>query len=216
MERRKALKNMGWALGITVATPSVLSLLQSCQQNAADPWVPTFFSPEQGNALKLLVDLILPKTDTPSASEVQVHAFLDSYMSEVPEKPEQDLMSMAFTAFLNKAQADSGKASAAELEAEDLEPVLAQSLAVKSEAEEQAAGEAMGAYMQAVAAGEPAVLDEAVARSMFASNLRNSTIWAYKTSETIGENVLVYLPVPGQYVPCGNVDDLTGGKDWAI
>ncbi|MDG1571329.1 gluconate 2-dehydrogenase subunit 3 family protein [Robiginitalea sp. M366] len=216
MERRKALKHMGWAMGITVATPTALSLLQSCQQNADTAWIPVFFTEAQGGALIQLVDLIIPKTDTPSASEVQVHSFIDSYMKEVPEKPEQDLMTMAFTAFLNKALKDSGKTEISDLAAEDLEPVLAQSLAQRSEEEEAAAMESLGAYMQAVQEGQPAILDEAVARSMFAGNLRSTVIWAYKTSEFVGEQVLTYLPVPGEYIGCGDLDQLTGGKAWSI
>lgn len=216
MERRKVLKQMGWAMGLTVATPSILSLLQSCQQEGAPQWTPVFFSEEQGGALMTLVDLIIPRTDTPSASDVQVHSFLDLYMNEVSSKEEQALMSMAFTAFLNKALTDSGKEAVADLGPEDLEPVLAAALAKKSPEEEEAANQAMAAYFQAAEAGEAAILDEGVARSMFANNLRGAVIWAYKTSETIGEEVLAYLPVPGQYVPCASVEELTGGKAWSI
>jgi len=42
------------------------------------------------------------------------------------------------------------------------------------------------------------------------------TIWGYKTSEYIGEEVLAYLPVPGSYVACGDVQELSGGKAWSI
>lgn len=216
MERRKALRNMGMAMGLTVATPTLISLLQSCQREAALTWTPKFFSPEQGAVLMQLVDIIIPKTDTPSASELQVHAFIDGYTNEVSETGEQELMKMAFTAFIEKALSDSGKSGAAELAAEDLEPVLAAALAKKSPEEEAQMSEALAAYQQALEAGQQASLDEAIARSMFATNLRGGVIWAYKNTEYVGEKVLAYLPVPGGYTPCGDLNELTGGKAWSI
>ncbi len=57
--------------------------------------------------------------------------------------------------------------------------------------------------------------DEVVSYS-FAKNLRDMTIWGYKTSEYIGEEVLAYLPVPGEYIGCGDLNELTGGKDWSL
>ncbi|MDC6353357.1 MULTISPECIES: gluconate 2-dehydrogenase subunit 3 family protein [unclassified Robiginitalea] len=216
MERRKALKNMGMAMGLTLATPTVISILQSCQQEAGTDWTPVFFSEGEGAVLVKLVDIILPKTDTPAASELQVHAFIDSYMEAVPPAEEQDFMRMAFGAFIDKALADSGKEAAEDLTVEDLEPVLAESLAKKTPEEEAVIMEAIGSYQEAVESGQEATLDEAISRYSFANNLRGSVIWAYKNTEYIGEEVLAYQPVPGEYIPCGDVDELTGGKAWSI
>ncbi len=207
---------MGMAMGLTLSTPTVLSILQSCQQDTGPDWTPVYFSEGEGRVLVHLVDLILPKTDTPSASELQVHAFLDSYMEAVPEKEEQDFMKMSFGSFIDKALADSGKEEAGDLTPEDLEPVLAESLAKRSPEEEAMIMEAINSYQEAIETGEPATLDEAISRYSFANNLRGTVIWAYKNTEQIGENVLVYLPVPGEYIPCGDLNELTGGKAWSI
>ncbi|MBT8292258.1 MAG: gluconate 2-dehydrogenase subunit 3 family protein, partial [Eudoraea sp.] len=67
MDRRIALKNMGLALGYTVATPTLLNLVQGCKTVDTVDWTPDFFTKDQGNVLYKLVDIILPKTDTPSA-----------------------------------------------------------------------------------------------------------------------------------------------------
>ena len=50
--------------------------------------------------------------------------------------------------------------------------------------------ESLKNYRQAVDAGKPAELDEEVAYHFFASQFRDSVIWAYKSSEAIGERVL--------------------------
>lgn len=216
MDRRIALKNMGMAMGFTVATPTLLGLLQSCQQETEPGWTPVFFTEEEGGVLIQLVDILLPKTDTPSASELSVHAFLDSYMNEVSEPEEQAFMQMGFAALIKTALNEAGKESATDLEAEDLEPVLASALAKKSEEEEVAMYEAIASYQEAVANGEEATLDDAISSAAFANNLRGATIWAYKHTEHVGENVLAYLPVPGEYIPCGDLQELTGGKAWSI
>lgn len=215
MDRRIALKNMGLALGYTVATPTLLSLVQSCKNEDTLTWTPDFFSVEEGAVITQLVDIILPKTDTPSATEVQVNIFIDRFAKEVMEKEQQDFVKMITGKFIGKAQADSGKENAADLEAADLEATLAAVLKISKE-QVTANQEAVGEFMEAMAKGETAELDDTAAIYAFASNMRDMTIWGYKASEYVGENVLVYLPVPGEYIPCGDVNELTEGKAWSL
>jgi len=215
MDRRIALKNMGLALGYTVATPTLISIVQSCQSEKALEWTPDFFSREEGSVVTHLVDIILPKTDTPSATEVQVNLFIDKFADQVLEKEQQDFVKMAIGKFIEKALMDSGKENAGDLDPRDLEPVLSEALKNTRE-EEVKMFESINSYQEAVAEGKAAQLDDNISRFAFASNLRGMTIWGYKTSEYIGENVLAYLPVPGEYIPCGDVDELTGGKAWSI
>ena len=46
-------------------------------------------------------------------------------------------------------------------------------------------------------------------------NIKSDTIWAYKISEFVGENVLAYDPIPG-VAYCGDLQELTGGKSWSL
>ncbi|MEM9650243.1 MAG: gluconate 2-dehydrogenase subunit 3 family protein [Bacteroidota bacterium] len=215
MDRRKALKNMGIAIGYSVATPTLISLMQGCKSETTLEWAPEFFTQDEGAALTKLVDIILPKTDTPSASEVQVHIFIDRFVDQVMEKKEQDFTKMSMAHFLEKAMTDSGKGKAGDLSSDDLEPVLAEALKV-TKADEMKNLEAVQQYNEAMAEGKEASLDNAVSRFAFAKSLRDITIWGYKTSEYVGEQVLEYLPVPGEYIGCGDVNELTGGKAWSL
>ncbi len=122
MDRRKALKNMGLAMGYTVATPTLISIMQSCKGEPVATWTPEFFTPSEGSVLTKVVDVILPKTDTPSASEVQVDIFIDKFAKDVMEKEEQEFTKMAMAKFTDKALQDSGKTQLEDLTAEDLEP----------------------------------------------------------------------------------------------
>ncbi len=49
MDRRKALKKIGLSFGYVVATPTVISLLQSCKNDTKNltTWVPKFFSNDE-------------------------------------------------------------------------------------------------------------------------------------------------------------------------
>lgn len=215
MDRRKALKNMGLAMGYTVATPAVMSLLNSCKEASAASWTPRFFSPAEGKVLIHIVDILLPKTDTPSASEVNVHIFIDRYLDEVMALEQQSFIRMLMEQFTALAQQESGKDNLEDLESDDIEPVIASALQPRDPASEKAHEDALGAYMEAMAKGEKAELDKQVASVHLAKSLRGFSIWAYKNTEYIGERVLPYAPVPGENIPCGDLEELTGGKVWS-
>lgn len=215
MNRRKALKNMGMALGYTVATPTLLGIVQSCKGEPAVSWTPDFLTSDQGSALTKLVDIILPATDTPSASETQVHLFIDKFANEVMDKEQQDMFQMSMGKFMDKALKSSGNEKVADLSAEDLESLFGSTLKISKEQQTQNE-EAIANYTKAMAAGGGAKINDDVAAYAFVSNLRGMTIWGYKTSEFIGEEVLAYLPVPGEYIGCGDVQELTGGKAWSL
>ncbi|SDT26875.1 Gluconate 2-dehydrogenase subunit 3 [Maribacter dokdonensis] len=215
MDRRRVLKNMGMSLGYMVATPTLLSIVQSCKSEPAITWTPEFLAQSQGNVLTKLVDIILPKTDTPSASEVQVDIFIDKFAQDVMEKEQQDFFKMSMTKFIDKALADSGKENAEDLTTEDLEPVLASSLKYTKDQQAEMF-ETINSYTKAISEGTTAEIDDEISRFAFANNLRGMTIWGYKASEYVGEEVLAYLPVPGEYVACGDMQELTGGKAWSL
>jgi len=215
MDRRVVLKNMGLALGYTVATPALVSLVQGCKNVETVDWTPDFFTEEQGNVLHKLVDIILPKTDTPSASEVNVHIFIDRFANEIMEDIQQSITKLSFDKFIAKALEVSGKDEANDLTSEDLEPVLAEAFQL-SEEEQILNEDLVIKNPSAMIKGENDAVSDAPVRYNFGKNLRDMTIWGYKTSEYVGEEVLAYLPVPGEYIGCGDLNELTGGKDWSL
>ena len=50
----------------------------------------------------------------------------------------------------------------------------------------------------------------------YLSWVRGLSIWGFKSSEYIGENVLAYAPVPGEQIGCESLDKLTNGKAWSL
>ncbi|WP_350293690.1 gluconate 2-dehydrogenase subunit 3 family protein [uncultured Croceitalea sp.] len=217
MERRSALKNMGMVFGYAVATPTLLGVLQSCKDKVPyAEWVPSYFDKDKGYALAQMIDVILPKTDTPSATEVNVHVFIDEFAKGVLPEEQQAFMKVLMDKFMNKVLTDAGKESLMDIEGVDFEAALTKYLAKMSDEQEEVQGKAIGEYMEAMMAGESAELNEDVACYAFAGNVRSMATWAYKSSEYIGEEVLAYLPLPGEYIACGDVEALTQGRAWSL
>ncbi len=200
MDRRQALKGLGLSLGYVVATPAVISMLQSCKNDtaAAVSWTPKFFSADEGIVVKNLVDLILPKTgDLPGASDVNVAEFIDLYLSKAVSKEEQEEYKKGLASVMEAL----GK-PAKDLTTEDYDGLLAKFL--KATTEEQEAfrnDEKEGAVLETL------------------TGLRGSAIWAYKTSELVGEEILAYDPIPGEQKGCISVEEATGewgGRAWSL
>lgn len=198
MKRREALKNLGLATGFVVASPSIISLLQSCTSDAKT-WAPIFLSIDEGVVLTNLVDIILPKTDIPSATEVNVPQFIDKYINEVLDDEDQAQIKTAFGNIISVLNPNA-EDKINKVTQEDYKALLDNHLLIKDEVDQEREA-------------NPDSKD--MTKSEFLNNLKWMTINAYKTSQEIGENVLAYDPVPGAYF-CGDLQELTGGKSWSL
>lgn len=225
MDRRQALRNIGWGAGALVATPTIISILQSCENKPT--FVPVFLSPAQGHALKSMVDLIIPNDETvPGAVAVGVHEFIDSYWDQVLPSDESQLkdefmessptqekqfVKDAFATFENSFKATFNK-ELADGTPEEFDQLLAKYLRSSKE-EQMAYGKKMGEYLMALEKDPTtASFDEDAQLFYLLSSIRGLTTWGWKTSEQIGENVLWYDPVPGQQKGCIPLEEAGNGK----
>lgn len=194
MKRREALKNIGLSAGFVLATPSVFSLLQSCTSDAST-WIPEFFSEEQGIVLKSIVDVILPKTDTPSATEVNVPEFMDKYVNEVMDIEDQTVMKNAFDALVSQIKSDYNE-NLNKITDDNYKNLLDTQMKLPSEE-------------------TPSQNPEEMTTSQLLNKIKGLSIYAYKTTEIVGETILAYDPIPGVSY-CGDLQELTGGKAWSL
>ncbi|MFI2741452.1 gluconate 2-dehydrogenase subunit 3 family protein [Zhouia sp. PK063] len=215
MDRRHALKNLGMSIGFVMATPSVLSLLQSCKNDPDYAWVPSYLSPEEGVVLMNVVDVILPKTDTPSASEVNVPQFIDKYIDEVVPLDDQKGYKDSFAVLVKRVKTMANEDNINKVKPEVYEELVAKTLKISPKEKDEMYNRIN--KMQAVDKEDKAGnIDEDASIFQLITGIRSLTIMGYKTSEEIGKNVLAYDPVPGKYVPCGTVEELTQGKAWSL
>ena len=198
MKRREVLKNLGFATGFFVATPTIISLLQSCTSDVKT-WVPEFLTIEQGIVLTNIVDIILPKTDLPSATELNVPQFIDKFVNEVFDEKSQASVKTAFGKIISVLKPNS-EDSIEKITQEDYKALLDEHMLIKGEVDTEREI-------------NPESLE--MTKSEFLNTLKSITIFAYVNTEEIGERVLAYDPIPGAYY-CGDLQELTGGKSWSI
>lgn len=197
MDRRKALKTTGILAGATVMTSSFLSILQSCKQESRLDWKPLFFEEDEAKFISSLVDMILPRTDTPGALDVKVDIFIDKMVANVYDEADQQQIKSDITKFNSDCERDFGNVFI-ELSKEDRVKVL-------QKKEKESGQFNKGVWGTAVGKQEPVG---------FYKSLKSTALWAYFSSEEIGENVLNYDPIPGSYKGCIPLADV--GNKWSL
>ncbi|SUZ54488.1 uncharacterized protein METZ01_LOCUS7342 [marine metagenome] len=213
MNRRKALKKLGLSLGTITLSPAVLSLLQSCKNDL--DWNPVFFNSSQVNIISELTDLIIPSDEeVPGSKDLNLIKFIDLYIYNVSEKKQQVLLKKSLDSFLKDCLIKSNKTTFSNLERNDLETSLIYYL--KTNIDSQSKWETTyRKFSKEFDESDKNVSDDALSYN-FITTIRELTIAAFKGSEFIGENVLVYRPIPGEQEGCVDLEETTGGRAWSI
>jgi len=198
MNRRKALKKTASIAGVTALTPTLLSLLQSCQQQPSLNWTPTILSTDQAKLVSTLVDTILPKTDTPGALELQVDQFIDLVIANIFDTKGQQAMQAQLDSFNTQCQEEFGDFFA-NLSRDKRTEVLRREEQENPKFNKKIWGSAVGEEQKPVG----------VYRT-----LKSMALWGYFSSEAIGKNVLSYDPIPGAYIGCLPLEEV--GNTWSL
>lgn len=176
------------ATGAAVSSSLLASILSGCVTKNVNGYQPKFFSSDEFELVNILVDTILPKTDSPSASEVGVDQTIDSIVTAVYKQEDRDAYAQHFSTlvtYLNKA----GKNDFEKLSSTEKLSILQE----LDHSKENELKDVRQAYL----------------------DFKQQTIAFYLSSEEIGEKFLNYLPVPGEYIACISTEDV-GGKAWSI
>ena len=175
MTRRAALKRAALFLGVAL-TPS---LIANVLQAAATPGAKAvFLSPAQLDLVTAIAERILPRTDTPGASDVGVPAFVDLMLGKYSTESERQV----FTAGLdevNAASLASHAQSFVKISAAQQDAILMK-IAVASQKKEKT----------------------------FFHQIKELTVVGYFTSEIVGRTVLHYDPVPGRFQGCVPISEV--------
>ncbi|MFI0429297.1 gluconate 2-dehydrogenase subunit 3 family protein [Mariniflexile sp. HMF6888] len=198
MKRRTALKKIGLATSFFAATPAIISLLQSCKSDIKT-WAPEFLSIDQGIVLINLVDIILPKTETPSAIELNIPQFIDKYIKDVFDDEEQIEFKSAFTNIISILKPNT-ESNINEIPQETYKTLLDKHMLIEEDIDEEREADPESLKMT---------------KSELLNSIKNLCVRGYITNEEIGENVLAYDPVPGAYY-CGDLQLLTRGRSWSL
>jgi hypothetical protein len=197
MDRRKALQKTGLIAGVAVGMPALLSMLQSCQSEPRLDWQPEFLKVDEALFISSLVDMILPRTETPGALDVKVDMFLDKVFAKTYDSEAQQNIRAQMAEFNEECQQQFGD-TFVNLEDADRVAVL--------KAAEAKTGKFNGSvWGTAIGKQQPVG---------FYRSIKSMAIWAYFTSEEIGEKILSYDPIPTAYDGCKPVDEI--GNRWSL
>lgn len=185
MERRDILKLAAAMTGSAMLSPLTSTLLQASVTDKASMVLtktPRFFSAKVYAQLIQVMDAILPRTDTPSASDVNVPGIMDNMFNKV-FKPGYR------SAFLKRFS------------------VLQAYLDTQGFATKDAAGQL--SILKSIEAKSTDQQDP-VYRAY--TDLKQQTISYYLATEEVAEKHLNYLPIPVDYVPRISVKEVGGKR----
>ncbi len=100
MNRREILKYTALATGSAICAPLLGTFITGCAKKEKEIVSVSqlhFFNEDEIQLVKAIIDTILPKTDSPSASEVNVHLDIDEVVGLAYEKKDQESYKNGFT-----------------------------------------------------------------------------------------------------------------------
>jgi hypothetical protein len=184
ISRREAVRRAALLVGVAIS-PSWLASVDRVRAAAQA----SYLTPAQLALTRAVADRIIPRTDTPGASDVGVPEFIDRLYGEFMSDAERQLL----TAGLNAL----ARAAAADVTAQPVDATPFVSLS----------GDQQDSLLRTIAR-----VEEGQPQGPFRL-IRTAVILGYFTSEEVGRTVLHYEPVPGRYDSCIPLDEV-GTRSW--
>ncbi|MCP9236812.1 gluconate 2-dehydrogenase subunit 3 family protein [Lewinella sp. JB7] len=205
MKRRELLRYTAYITGVAVSGPVASALLSGCKRDEAVAageavYKPGFFNNDEYEYISKLADTMIPTTDTPGALDVGVPEMVDKMVGQVYDEESRDKFRNGLKELMRKMDADNTDAGFRSLDTD-------QALVYLQDQDLH--------YKNPDTDWDTLPEVEAGARNIY-FDLKSQIVGAWFNSEPIGTEVLAYDPVPGEYIPCGDLQELTGGVAWAI
>ena len=171
MTRREAIRRTTMMLGVAV-TPSLLTGVMQAQRASSTGRDTRFLSTKQFATAAAIAERILPKTDTPGASDVGVPAFIDLMYGKYMTDEEKSVF-VAGLAEVDAASTVMRQRSFPELSNPQQDALLTKIAAAAQDKEKT-----------------------------FFHLMKELTLLGYFSAEPIGRHVLHYDPIPGRFDGC--------------
>lgn len=184
MERREAVIKISWILKSAFLAPTLLTVLQSCQDQVLSAKELLVLSDDQDDLIIAIADTILPRTASPSASDVKVDRFIDLLLNDVFEEDVKQKFLLGLLEFDKDCESITGS-QFLELDTSEQYTYLEK---IDKEIMEQEYDELVPFYY----------------------TFKHLVITTYFSTEQGIKQNLNYMPVPGAYV--GEVDLKPGDK----
>jgi len=200
MDRRDALRLLATGAALQLAPRNLLVMLREARAQLVTPVALRTLNPHQDATVKAMAELILPKTDTPGATDVGAGEFIDLMLTEWYD--EQDR-----TRFLNGLS-----------EVDVHTRALFGKNFVEASPDQQAEilawlGEKMTAEADAMGAGRQRRGSSQGSSASFYTMLRRLTMTAYYTSEAGATEELHFQVIPDSHAGCAAIPPSKGGAE---
>lgn len=212
MDRRKVLKKIGYGSGAIIVSPQILNILNSCQ-SSENKNLPIFFNTIQFQIISKIMELIIPKTDTPGSNELMLPEFLDNYIDVVMSQSDKDNLSKGINNFIKLILTETSKNQSNQINTIDINIQLKKYLKANDSQIER------WQKTQEYPLSKPMEgFTESLESEMynFLTQIRSLTLNAFRLNKYIAEKVLAYDPIPGQLKGCVDLNQTTGGKRWSL
>jgi hypothetical protein len=190
MNRREAIRLLAAGAAVPLASPSVLAMLREARAVVGTETALRSLNPHQEATVKMLAEMILPRTETPGASDVGACEFIDLILTEWYDESERSRFLLGFADVDARSQTLSGKefvACSPQQRAEIL----------------TALGKEMVTAPEPAHGPRPARGDwSSRSNEHFYSMLRRFTLTAYYTSEAGMTEELHYEIIPDHHDAC--------------
>ena len=92
MRRREALKTLAAAAVLPQAAKKLGTRRAAPAEAPKDDWKPLVFDEHQNRTVTLLAELIIPRTDTPGATDAQVNRYIDRMLADSPPSARREFL----------------------------------------------------------------------------------------------------------------------------
>ena len=184
-------------MGYSVSGSVFAGMLHGCQVDTTPDWEPLFFSTNEARSVAAVADHILPRTETPGATDVFVDRFIDQVVNDCYTPEQQQRFREGIGAFEETCRHEYGKPFP-DLTREEKDALLTTLEAQPMQPDRYLWGNLIAA------GGKPS----------FYRELKGLCLFGYFSSEQVGEQVLSYDPVPGKFVGCVPLAEI--GNAWSL
>ena len=203
MNRREALLRVAGLMGGTLSASTLLAIRKglaagngyAATTSAATQ--PSILTTSQRDIVSGVIDVMIPRTDTPGAVDVGVPGFIDLMLKDVYTQADRDRYLAGLADFDATAVAENGK---------------------KFVALEKTQQVALVRKFHDAAVAEERRLRRAHAHPQrpFILMTKELTLLGFFTSQAGATQVLQYVAVPGSYHGCIPLEQAGNGKTWAV
>ena len=196
--RREAIRRVALLMGGAVSAPAILGVLAGCkaEPDTGVEFKPVFLTAAQAAVVAEVAEIMIPRTDTPGATDVGIAPFIDKMMKDTYSKDEQQRFVAGLADLEARTKREHGRAFL------ELEPA-------------QRAALVKQVHDPAVEADRESTVPLDQRHRPFILTMKELTLLGYFTSEPGATQVLQYRPVPGAYQACIPLAQAGNGKAWA-